>query len=229
MALMLLPFLWAVVHQTGLMIPNLISEGYRSWWLYGAGALVYLLGERLLTKPMGIYVFGHELTHALTGILSGARIHSFKAKSTGGEVRLSKSNAFIALSPYIVPLYGLALILVYLIVRSWWNFQHLKSAFEVGLGFALAFHVSLTIHALHKHQSDLKVMGFFLSGVLILLGNLLIFSAFGVSLFSKTPLLTDYCSSLMRDTRFAWKTTLDFGWRGSKKIYAFIEEKPWTR
>src|SRR6185436_4042264 len=129
--------------------------------------------ERLLERPMWLYVFGHELTHAASGLLFGAKIHSFKAKSTGGEVRLSKSNAFIALSPYIFPVYALVLIAIYAVTRHWWDPPQLKPVFQFLLGLTVAFHAMLTFSAIHKHQTDLKVLGFFLSGVLIVFGNVL--------------------------------------------------------
>ncbi len=203
----LLPLLWGVVHQTGLMVPSLLQEGVASWWRYAAGAAVYLLTERLFTKPMWLYVVGHELTHALSGFMSGAKVHSFKAKSSGGEVRLSKTNAFIALSPYIVPLYALILAGLYALTRYFWNSPHLRPVFEFLLGASVAFHVSLTVSAIHKHQPDLKVLGHFLSAILILLGNILIFALFGISLFERTPRLPEYARNVGADTIVAWKVS----------------------
>lgn len=229
LALLLLPSLWATLHQTGLMIPSLMAEGFRSWWRYAAGAVIYVLVERLLVKPMWLYVVGHELTHVFTGVLSGARVHSFEAKSNGGQVKLSKSNAVIALSPYIVPFYGLGLILVYVVTRHWWNPPQLRLVFQFLLGAALAFHISLTVSAIHKHQSDLKVLGFFLSGVLILMGNLLILAALGISLFSKTPTFSAYGTALMKDTVGAWKFSIDAGTRAAMWLYRVIEAQHWTR
>src|SRR4051812_1792564 len=110
LAIALAPLLWSLCHQLGNMVGSLSREGVRAWWLYASGFAAYLLAERILARPMWLYVFGHELTHAVTGLMSGARIHSFKARSHGGEVELSKANAFIALSPYVVPLYAVLLI-----------------------------------------------------------------------------------------------------------------------
>ncbi len=226
-ALALLPLLWGALHQTGLMLPNLLDEGAHAWAFYAAGVLSYILIERFLARPMWLYVFGHELTHALTGVLSGAKVHSFKAKSTGGEVRLSKSNAFIALSPYVVPLYALAIILVYAITRHWWNPPQLVPAFQFVLGLTMSFHISLTISAIHKHQPDLKVLGFFLSGVLICLGNVLMLALLGISLFVKTPSLTAYGKAVGADTLVAWQKTLNVASIGMSHATAAIKEQRW--
>lgn len=228
-ALALLPCLWAVLHQTGRLVPALMDEGVNAWWLYFAGAASYIAFERLLTRPMWLYVFGHEMTHALTGMLSGAKVHSFKARSTGGEVRLSKSNAFIALSPYIVPLYLLVVVLIYTVTRRWWNPPQLLPAFQFLLGVALAFHISLTVSAVHRHQPDLKVLGLFLSGVLIVIGNTLIVAALGISLFTKTPTFSRYMRAVGEETWTGWLIASRIAWSGIVKGYEFVKERQWIR
>jgi hypothetical protein len=187
------------------MVTAVVSEGLRSWWIYAGGVLLYILFERFLTKPMWVYVVGHELTHAVSGLISGAKIHSFKAGARGGEVQLSKTNAFIALSPYILPFYTVAVIVFYAILRRWWDIPKLHYTFEFLVGMTLAFHLSLTVSAIHAHQPDLKVLGFFLSGVLILLGNALILGLLGVTLFKKTPTLPHYAAGMGRETLIVWK------------------------
>jgi hypothetical protein len=202
----LIPFLWALLHQLFRMIPSVWSEGVHKWWLYVAGAVVYLLIEKILTKPMTLYVFGHELTHAISGILSGAKIHSFRATSKGGEVRMSHSNLFVALSPYIVPIYAIAIILVVSLVRIWWKHPFLPPVFQFFLGASLAFHFSMTANAVHKKQPDLKIMGLFLSAIVIAIGNALILGVFCVSLFRKTPTLKEFTVSVGKETFFVWKS-----------------------
>lgn len=208
LALLLLPLVWAACRQLFLMGSFLGEEGVRSWWLYVLGGGIYLGIERLIKKPMWLYVVGHELTHAISGILSGAQVHSFKATAKGGEVRLSKSNVFIALSPYIIPLYAVLLIGLYALVKIFYPRPEVTWAFQVLLGAALAFHLSLTFTAFHSHQSDLKVVGFFLSGVLIALGNSLILGILGVTLFTKTPTFKSYSMGVATETTRIWWTGL---------------------
>jgi hypothetical protein len=208
-ALLLLPLLWAVFKHTCLMVPQMGADGWRSWVFYAVGIGSYALVEAVFFKPMWMYVFGHELTHALSGLLSGAKVHSFKASSKGGEVRLSKSNAFIALSPYVVPIYMGFVVILYAIIRHWWNTPELTKGFQFLLGFTLAFHASLTFHAVHGKQPDLKIMGLFLSVVLITLGNLLILGVLGVSLFRKTPTPKQYARLVGNETLVVWKRGID--------------------
>ena len=204
LAIALLPLLWTLVSQLAHMVDNVAAEGVKSWWRYLAGAGGYLLVERLVARPMWLYVVGHELTHAFSGLLSGAKIYSLRAGSHGGEVRLSKSNGFIALSPYVVPFYAIVVLGLYAAARKWWNPPAVFPSFQVLLGAALAFHFSLTFSALHGHQSDLKVLGFALSGVLIAIGNALILAVLAVSLFGRTPTLRAFTKETIRETSAIW-------------------------
>jgi hypothetical protein len=173
------------------------------------GAAVYFLFEYLFEKPMWFYVVGHEMTHAISGFLSGAKIYSFKAGTKGGEVRLSKSNAFIALSPYIIPIYALGTLIFFAALQHWWNRPETVFVFKFVLGMALAFHLSLTASALHGHQTDLKVLGFFLSGVLVMLGNVLILGFFAIGLFQRTPTLKSYARGVAAETVNVLKISYD--------------------
>lgn len=224
-AVALLPVLWAVLRETGRLIAVVTSEGFRNWWLYASGALVYVLAERVFEKPMFLYVFGHELTHALSGILSGAKIHSFKTSSKGGEVHLSKSNLFVALSPYIVPLYALAVIALYALVRIWYQNPPLIYSFQTLLGASLAFHWSMTYSAIHKKQPDLKIIGMFLSSVLIMIGNTLILGLFCVSLFKKTPTLKTYSLRIAQESFHAWRATGLAGVSAARWAYQFAKHE----
>lgn len=229
----MLPLLWATAKQTMLMIPTVGQDGFHAWGLYAGGLLSYLALERVMAKPMWLYVVGHELTHAVSGLISGAKIHSFKAGARGGEVRLSKSNIFIALSPYIVPIYAVLVISVYAVLKRWWFRPEIVYGFQWFLGMAIAFHLSLTISALHKHQPDLKILGFFLSGVIIALGNALILGILGVSLFSKTPTFKEYFYRIMRDTQISAKSSAGWAfesalWAG-EKMNRYRKDKKWIR
>ncbi|MCB4756852.1 MAG: hypothetical protein LHV69_07470 [Elusimicrobia bacterium] len=204
LGLLLLPCVWAAFLVLARMVYKLGVTEWKFVWIYAAGALSYLIMERVFHRPMWIYIVGHELTHALSGLLTGARIRSFKASDHQGEVQLSKTNWFIVISPYIIPLYALLLLLIYAVLWHYWPHPALTYGFQFLMGAALTFHLSLTFMAFHARQSDLKVLGFFLSLVLILLGNALILGVLCVSLFGVTPPIEIYFSSLLKETVGAW-------------------------
>lgn len=144
------------------------SANVLPFWLGLAGYFVF---QAAFFRPIKTYVFGHELTHAVVGVLSGAKLKSFKVRENGGSVVLTKTSVWIALAPYFVPLYTLALVASYAVASQFRPLEGLHSYYLFLAGFSLAFHLSLTHYALLQGQSDLKQFGVFFSSVVILIIN----------------------------------------------------------
>jgi hypothetical protein len=138
------------------------------------GAVGYLLVHTLIGEPDWFYVVGHELTHALCGILCMARITDFKASSKGGSVTLSKSNFFISLGPYLIPFYTLITVLVFLLLRLTGIAFLLVNYFLALVGFTWALHTVMTVKYIKMKQPDLAHTGPFFSLALIILVNILV-------------------------------------------------------
>jgi hypothetical protein len=136
-----------------------------------AGAACWGVVFLLLPKPMLIYVFGHELTHALWTWLFGGQVKKMKVSSTGGQVVVSKSNFVIVLAPYFFPLYAVLVIAAFAVGHCIWNWTEFLVWFHLAVGAAYAFHVSLTWHALQTRQTDITSQGWLFSAVIIFLGN----------------------------------------------------------
>ena len=190
-----------------------LAEGGSSarWFLAGAAAYPLL---HAATTGLGLdgvrrifYVLAHELTHAIAAWMSGYRVHRLRVGTDGGHVDASHVNAFVALAPYIVPLYALLAVAGY---RAWlWHAGgHPGPAaypvFLAALGAALSFHWLFTVDALWSvKQPDLAIAGGFLFSLsLIGLGNGLVLLAALKCLFPKLV-------SLSAAGRLAW----DFTWR----------------
>jgi hypothetical protein len=170
-ALLLLPVcvgaalaLWRVVRASG--------DADTIWVATLSGAACWVVIYVLLPKPMWIYVFGHELTHALWTWAMGGRVKQFKARAQGGHVVVTKANFLIALAPYFFPLYAVLVVLLFLIGHSAWNWHHYVAWFHLLLGVAYAFHVTLTWHILQEHQTDIAEQGYVFSAVVVFLGNI---------------------------------------------------------
>src|SRR3954447_10587298 len=144
------------------------------WVALIGGAACWLTVFLLLPKPMLVYVFGHELTHALWTWACGGRVKKFKASASGGHVILTKSNFLIALAPYFFPLYAVLVILFFLVGHLIWNWQHYLPWFHFFIGAAYAFHITLTWHILQTRQTDITDQGYLFSTVVIWLGNILV-------------------------------------------------------
>jgi len=144
------------------------------WVAALAGAGCWLAIYLLLPKPMWIYVFGHELTHALWTWLLGGRVKKFKASSRGGHVVVSRSNFLVALAPYFFPLYAMLVVLLFVAGRWLWHWNYYLVWFHLLLGAAYGFHLTLTWHILKNEQSDIEDQGYLFSSVVIFLGNVLV-------------------------------------------------------
>src|SRR5438552_16436943 len=119
-AILLLPLCIGVANALALVLRA--SGGANTVWVpMLAGAACWLVIYLLLPKPMWIYVFGHELTHALWAWLFGGRVQRFKATPDGGHVVVSKTNFFIALAPYFFPLYAAIVVALFSVGHLVWN------------------------------------------------------------------------------------------------------------
>lgn len=183
-----------------------------------SGVLAYALIEALFQRPMRAYVFGHELTHALAAMAMGGKVHSFKVSEKGGSVSLSKTNFFVALAPYCVPIYTIFALLIHWILKKFYPFPHLGTLFLALVGMTLAFHASLTLYAVRQDQPDLKKSGTFFSVVFIVLVN-----AGFIAGLSKILFWDSFASK-----RFAWGVLRTQGniwawvWAGGVNVVEFI-------
>jgi hypothetical protein len=167
--------LWKVLRASG--------DADTIWVVFLAGAACWVTVYLMLPKPMWIYVFGHELTHALYTWMFGGRVKKFKASAKGGQVVITKSNFLISLAPYFFPVYAVLVVAVFVTGHLIWNWRAYAVWFHLLLGAAYAFHVTLTWHILKTEQSDVAQNGYLFSAVVIFLGNV------GVLLIG-VPLLT---------------------------------------
>ncbi|HVU28606.1 MAG TPA: hypothetical protein VHG71_12835 [Verrucomicrobiae bacterium] len=164
-----------------------------TWVPFLGGAACWCVIFFLLPKPMWIYVFGHELTHALWTWLFGGSVKRMKVTSSGGHVVISKINFVITLAPYFFPLYAIIVILIFALGNWIWHWQRFLVFFHLLLGAAYAFHVTLTFHTLQTRQTDITSQGYLFSAAIIFLGNVMAL-LFGIPLLaSKIGVLDALC------------------------------------
>lgn len=153
------------------------------WAATGAGIVCWLLIYLSLPKPMWVYVFGHELTHALWTWLFGGRVKRFKASAKGGHVVVTRNNFVVALAPYFFPIYAVGILTFFGLGRTLFGWTRCLVWCHLLIGVAYAFHLTLTWHVLKMRQSDIVEQGYLFSAVVIWLGNVAVL-LFGI------PLLT---------------------------------------
>lgn len=146
---------------------------YIPFWI---GVLSYITFQVVLYKPIKTYIFGHEISHAIAGILSGAKIKKFNVGESSGSVVLTKDNIWITLAPYFFPIYTLTIIIVYVCLGWFMDIRQLYGYYLFLIGFSVSFHIALTVYILSIEQPDLKVYGTFFSYVVILAVNIVVFT-----------------------------------------------------
>lgn len=147
------------------------------WYaLMGAAVWVVLGSSRLFSSSLlYLYVLGHELTHALAVRCSMGTVYRFKADLDGGFIETDKSNLFISLSPYFLPLWAILWGLVWGTVYIFWPTITCQALLYAGLGFWWCFHLFWTAWIIPKDQPDLADNGTFFSLILVYFANLLLF------------------------------------------------------
>ena len=179
--LFLLPFC-IVITQTFFTAFARATVAQRLWageefWFFALGALLWLIAFFGLPRPILLYVFGHELTHALWVWLMGGRVSRFRVSREGGHIVTSRTNFWIALAPYFFPLYSILAIAVYGMAGLFVNVQPYGRWLYAAIGVTWAFHLTFTCWMIPKNQTDLRDHGTFFSLVIIYLMNLLLLSA----------------------------------------------------
>jgi len=180
-ALFLLP-ICAILSQTFFTSFARATVSERLWagvefWFFSLGAVLWLIAFFGLPRPIVLYVFGHELTHALWVWLMGGRVSRFKVGREGGHILTDKNNFLIALAPYFFPLYSILVIALYGALSLFVNMQPYGRPLYALIGGTWAFHLTFTCWMIPKNQSDLSDNGTIFSLVVIYLINLLLLSA----------------------------------------------------
>src|SRR6266487_2490560 len=190
-AIFLLP-ICAILSQTFFTAFARATMTQRLWageefWFFSLGAVLWLIAFFGLPRPILIYVFGHELTHALWVWFMGGRVSRFRVSRDGGHVVTSKANFWIALAPYFFPIYSILVIAIYGVLSLFLNMQPYGRLLYAAIGATWAFHFTFTCWMIPKNQTDLRDQGTFFSLVVIYLMNLLLLS---VMLILASPQIT---------------------------------------
>ncbi len=179
-ALFLLPWC-AILAQTFFTAFARATLSQRLWagaefWFFSLGAVLWLIAFFGLPRPVVLYVFGHELTHALWVWLMGGRVSRFRVGGEGGHIVTNRTNFWVALAPYFFPLYSVLAIGLYGLASFFVNLAPYGQLLFATIGATWAFHFTFTCWMIPKNQTDLSDHGTFFSLVFIFLMNLALLS-----------------------------------------------------
>lgn len=167
------------------------------------------------------YVLGHELTHAMATWATGGSVYGISVGDREGHVDLSHSSVFVALAPYFVPFYALAVAAGYRLLLWAKPDAGGEALFLFLLGGALGAHLLFTWDSLTQtRQPDLDAAGGVLFSVtLIASANALMIMFLLKGLFPDSVPLLERLSEAGRHTMGFWS----MAWLWSKP--AFVEAK----
>jgi hypothetical protein len=157
---------------------------------FSLGAAIWLAMFFAFPRPIRIYVFGHELTHAVWVWLMGGRVSKFKVGADGGHIITDTHNFWIALAPYFYPIYSMLLLAVYGALSLWMDLAPYNHWFFALLGVTWCFHITFTVWMIPKGQTDLTYHGTFFSLVVIYLMNLAVLALMLIVASSHTTFLS---------------------------------------
>lgn len=178
----LLPAAW-VFAQAFFNVFTLTTIQHAFWlteefWFFSLGVLLWLIVFFGLPRPVVMYVFGHELTHAVWVWAMGGRVSRFRVGRDGGQIVTDTSNFWIALAPYFFPIYSILVIAVYGVASLFTDMYPFRRVLFALIGGTWGFHLAFTVWMIPKGQSDLTEHGHFFSLVVIFLMNLAVLTVF---------------------------------------------------
>ncbi len=195
--LFLLPIAWLFTETFfGAFSRATLTHGFwatEEFWFFALGTVLWALwfsgsiwsfGE---PRPLRVYVFGHELTHAVWVWMLGGRVTEFEVSRDGGSILTDTDNVWVALSPYFYPIYSLLVVILYGCASVFYDVAGTRETFLgmnplqwlfLLLGMTWSFHLSFTCWMIPKGQSDLTSQGTFFSLVFIYLMNVLVLAVF---------------------------------------------------
>ncbi len=147
------------------------------FWFFSLGVVLWLVTFFGLPRPLWLYVFGHELTHAVWVLLMGGRVHQFEVSRQGGHILADRTNTWIALAPYFFPIYSVLAIAIYGLCGLFLDVSPYRHLLYCVIGVTWAFHLSFTCWMITKGQPDLHYGGTFFSLMIIYLLNLILLAA----------------------------------------------------
>jgi len=205
LAMLLLPLCW-VTSWTFLetFSQATLEQGFwqsPQFWYFLIGSLL-MLGWfwSKLAQPffLYLYVFGHELTHAVFVKCFGGKVYDMEWSSQGGYVTTDKSNWVISLSPYFVPFWSVVAVILYAVPSFFWSIPgEADLVFYAAMGASWSFHMAWTVWMIPRDQPDLQDNGTFLSLVLIYFGNLIV-------LIALLCFATQHPLESLREFGYAW-------------------------
>lgn len=175
------------------------------------GFFAYTILHFFFYKPLRFYVLCHELTHAISTIISGGKVKSLKIGKDSGKITVTKSNLFVTISPYFIPIIPIFIAVIWFMISIILpGLKEYRGIFYFLFGFFLSFHLLLTIYVISKGQPDLNINSFLYSLTFVIFGNCLIITLFFSLLFSKNISFLQYLEESIKNSLYNYNQIINF-------------------
>lgn len=210
-ALVLLPTLCFMLVETGAILVHVLGN-FKSVLSFVLGAGIYAVIHYAWYDFSRIYVFMHEMTHALAALCCGSRVKDVSVGRESGYVKMDKTNVFIVLAPYFVPGYVLITVFVYMIGDLFVDLTPYRQVFLFLMGFFTSFHFIQTFKTLFEaDQPDLKLAGGkVFSVVMIVSANLVVLAVLLKGVFPELVSLRQASFNVIRGTLNTWRILVNY-------------------
>ena len=173
LAILFIPLVIASTKAFFISLDN-ISFLNLNLFLLAAGFAAYPIFHIVFFKPTYIYAWGHEVVHVIATWICAGKVTSFKITSAGGSVTTTKSNLFIRLSPYFVPMHTIILVLIFWAASFVYNVTGFMNELIFLVGFTMSFHLFMTIETMKIEQPDILKTGYLFSVLFIYIANIFV-------------------------------------------------------
>jgi len=170
----LLPLMVTISQSFYLQLDNIsdLNSANQTYFLWGV--IAYVIMHIVFIKPQFIYNLGHELVHVLATWLSFGRAGNLRVSRRGGSVQTSKSNSFVSISPYFVPIFAVGVGIAYFLISLVADISNHAGYFVFFIAFCFTLHIIMTIEALKVNQPDVVRTGYLFSLSVIYVANIVI-------------------------------------------------------
>lgn len=182
-------------------LPTLLDRQALGNWLYFSPALMCgaLLARFLVRGHLSVFL--HELKHSILANLAGNKAGKMRIRSRSGEFAYKYSaetapyNAFIALAPYLIPIFSFAALALSLPF-----FYDNQRILLLALGLGYGMDMVLNLRDISPHQPDIYLIrGGYLAGLAYIIAmNLTLFTIVAAWVCQGTNGLTQLLENLWR-------------------------------
>ena len=189
-----------VCYSLGKTFFMVLTSSDKMWVCFSIGFVLAVCFVYMKGYIGRVYIFLHELNHAVWSALAGIPVTDFSLNQKGGHVEVERLNLIAALGPYFFSIPFAGLIIIHSIIIFFIQPNPLLLYTEyTAAGFFLGWHIVTSFHVIRLGQTELKQQGVLFSVCAISIIFLLINGTF-LCILSPNFYLANYFKLSYKET-----------------------------